>query len=92
MNRSYSSCRFAPRARLTGSTGDAPGGLPVRLRSRLLPEDCGLSKLHDFAEAPRIGCVEHPMFLLEVPGLLGGILCQRPLGFGERLGNARSVF
>lgn len=37
-------------------------------------------------------CVERPMFPLEVPGLLGGILYQRPLRLRERLRKAPLAF
>jgi len=64
---------------------DAPGSLSVGLGSWSLPEDRRLGEPHDLAEAPRIGCVERPVLPLELPGLLGGILRQRPLRSGEWL-------
>ena len=59
---------------------DAPGSFSVGLKSRFLPEDRRLGESHDLAEAPRIGCVERPVLPLELPGLLGGVLRQCPLG------------
>jgi hypothetical protein len=72
------------------SMSDAPGSVSVGLRSRLLPEDRRLDESHDLAEAPRIGCVERPVLPLELPGLLGGILRQRPLRLAKGLCESRA--
>jgi hypothetical protein len=67
------------------SMSDTPGSFSVELRSWLLSEDRRLRESHDLTEAPRIGCVERPMLSLELPGLLGGTLHQRPLSFAKGL-------